>query len=78
LGEGGPLRNLAGEEYRRAFGVELGLGLVRSSNPKEQGPPANAPASPSIGQGIEPFQVMVNAKELPTVEFVDYTFVFPH
>ena len=39
--------------------------------------PANAPASPSIGQGIEPFQMMVNAKELPTVEFADYTFVFP-
>ena len=26
--------------------------------------PANAPASPSISQGIEPFQMMVNAKEL--------------
>ena len=24
-----------------------------------------------------PFQMMVNAKELPTVEFADYTFVFP-
>src|SRR5262249_38288277 len=33
----GPFRNLAGEEYRRAFGVELGLGLIRSSNPKKQG-----------------------------------------
>jgi hypothetical protein len=40
--------------------------------------PANAPASPSIGQGIEPFQIMVNAKELPTVEFADYTLVFAH
>jgi hypothetical protein len=40
--------------------------------------PANAPASPSIGQGIEPFQIMVNAKELPTVEYADYTFVFAH
>jgi hypothetical protein len=39
--------------------------------------PANAPASPSTVQGIEPFQIMVNAKELPTVEFADYTFVFP-
>jgi hypothetical protein len=26
----------------------------------------------------EPFQMMVNAKELPTVEFADYTFVFAH
>ena len=29
-------------------------------------------------QGIEPLQMMVNAKELPTVEFADYTFVFAH
>jgi hypothetical protein len=34
--------------------------------------PADAPASPSIGQGIEPFQMMVNAKDcrplsLPTI-----------
>ena len=40
--------------------------------------PAKAPVSPSIGQGIEPLQMMVNAEELPTVEFVDYTFVFAH
>ena len=40
--------------------------------------PANTPASPSLGQGIEPFQMMVNAKGMPTVEFVDYTFVFAH
>jgi hypothetical protein len=38
--------------------------------------PTNARVSPSIGQGIEPFKLMVNAKELPDVEFVDYTFVF--
>ena len=38
----------------------------------------NARVAPSIVQGIEPFQMMVNAKELPTVEFVDYTFVFAH
>ena len=38
--------------------------------------PANAPVSPPIGQGIEPFKLMMNAKELPAVEFVDYTFVF--
>ena len=33
--------------------------------------------APSTVQGIEPLQIMVNAKELPTVEFADYTFVFP-
>ena len=36
----------------------------------------NARVAPSSGQGIESFQLMMNAKELPTVEFGDYTFVF--
>jgi hypothetical protein len=35
-----------------------------------------ARVSPSIGQGIQPFQLMVNAKGLPTEEFAYYTFVF--
>ena len=51
--------------------IAIGFGVWAAS-------PANAPVSPSIGQGIEPFQMMVNAKELPTVEFADYTFVFAH
>jgi hypothetical protein len=38
----------------------------------------NARVVPSMFQGIEPFQVMMTANELPTVEFADYTFVFPH
>ena len=37
---------------------------------------ATARVAPSTGDGIEPFQLMMNAKELPGVEFVDYTFVF--
>jgi hypothetical protein len=40
--------------------------------------PTNAPVSPSIAQGIQPLQLMVNAKEMPIVEFADYTFVFAH
>jgi hypothetical protein len=28
------------------------------------------------GSGIEPFQLMMNARELPIVEFADHTFVF--
>jgi hypothetical protein len=36
----------------------------------------NARVSRSIGQRIQPFQLMMNAKELPTAEFADYTFVF--
>ena len=35
-----------------------------------------ARVAPSTGDGIEPFQLMMNAKQLPAVEFVDYTFVF--
>ena len=49
--------------------IAIGFGVWAAS-------PTNAPVSPSIGQGIETFQMMVNAKELPTVEFADYTFVF--
>ena len=36
----------------------------------------NARVAPSIGPGIEPFQLMMNTTDLPIVEFVDYTFVF--
>ena len=49
--------------------IAIGFGVWAAS-------PANAPVSPSISQGIEPFKLMVNAKDLPTVEFADYTFVF--
>jgi hypothetical protein len=37
--------------------------------------PTNTRA-PSTGQGIEPVQLMMNAKGLPSVEFADYTFVY--
>ena len=49
--------------------IVIGFGLWAAS-------PAKAPVSPSIGQGIEPHQLMVNAKDLSRAEFVDYTFVF--
>jgi hypothetical protein len=29
-----------------------------------------------MGQGIETFEIMLNAKGLPTQAFADYTFVF--
>ena len=51
--------------------IAIGFGVWAAS-------PTNTPAFPSTVQGIEPLQMMVNAKELPTVEFVDYTFVFAH
>jgi hypothetical protein len=36
----------------------------------------NARVSPSMGQSVEPFQMMMNAKGLAVAEFADYTFVF--
>jgi len=49
--------------------IATGLGVWAAS-------PTNARVSRSMGQGIQSFQLMVNAKGLPTAEFVDYTFVF--
>ncbi|HJZ78831.1 MAG TPA: hypothetical protein VKD91_00740 [Pyrinomonadaceae bacterium] len=40
--------------------------------------PTTARVSPSIGQGIEPFKLMVSAKDMPRAELVDYSFVFSH
>jgi hypothetical protein len=37
----------------------------------------NARVVSSVGQGIEPLEVMITAKGLPTAEYADYTFVFP-
>jgi hypothetical protein len=37
--------------------------------------PTNA-SVPSAGTGLEPFQFMLNANNLPTTEFAGYTFVF--
>jgi len=50
--------------------IATGLGVWAAA-------PTNAPVTPSIGQAIEPLQLMVTAKGLPAMEFVDYTFVFP-
>jgi hypothetical protein len=52
--------------------IAIGFGVWAAS------PTANMPVSPSIGEGIEPFQMMVSAKEMPAVEIADYTFVFAH
>jgi hypothetical protein len=32
--------------------------------------------APIEARGIDPLQITINAKELPTEEFVDYSFVF--
>jgi hypothetical protein len=44
--------------------------------PRSVGGLTNARVAPPMGHGIEPFQLMMNAKELPSPEFEDYTFVF--
>jgi hypothetical protein len=64
------MRNTALFAFSPAL-IAIGFGVWVAS-------PTNAPVSPSIVQGVEPLQMMVNAKELPTVEFADYTFVFAH
>ncbi len=38
--------------------------------------PSNAARVPSTSQGIEPIQLMMNAKDLPTAEVYDHGFVF--
>jgi len=37
---------------------------------------ASTPVAPAVGQGIDPSQMMTNARGLATAELVDYTFVF--
>jgi hypothetical protein len=49
--------------------IATGLGIWAAS-------PTTARVSPSMGQGIETFEIMLNAKGLPTQAFADYTFVF--
>ena len=46
----------------------IGVGVWAAS-------PTNARV-PSLGQGINPQHLMMNARALPAPEFADYTFVF--
>jgi hypothetical protein len=32
--------------------------------------------TPALAEGIDPSQMTINARDLPTEEFTDYTFVF--
>jgi small-conductance mechanosensitive channel len=49
--------------------VAIGVGVWATST-------TDARLASSISQGIEPLQLMMNAKSLATAEFDDYTFVF--
>jgi hypothetical protein len=49
--------------------IATGLGIWAAST-------TNARVAPQWVTAIEPFQLMINAKELPSPEFADYTFVF--
>jgi hypothetical protein len=49
--------------------IAIGLGLWAAST-------TDAHVALPMGDGIEAFHLMVNAKDLPAAEFEDYTFVF--
>jgi hypothetical protein len=49
--------------------IATGLGIWAAST-------TDARVALPMGHGIEPLQLMMNAKELPSPEFADYTFVF--
>jgi hypothetical protein len=49
--------------------VATGFGVWAAST-------TNARVVPSIGQGIEPFQLMMNAKDLPAQHYDDFSMVF--
>jgi hypothetical protein len=48
--------------------IATGFGVLAAA-------PTNARA-PSTGQGIEPFQLMMNAKDLPAQHYDDFSMVF--
>src|SRR5262249_28439114 len=49
--------------------VAIGFGVWNASSGARA-------VAPPLGQGIDPHQMMMNSKGVPTAEFVDYTFVF--
>jgi hypothetical protein len=61
-------------QYTAAFGavatalIAIGFGVWAAVPTKAR--------VPSTGHGIEPFQLMMNAKGLPTAEAYDHGFVF--
>ena len=48
--------------------VAIGLGVWTAST--------HTPVAASVGQGVNPSQMMTNTRGLAPMEFVDYTFVF--
>ena len=63
------MRKISSFAVAAAALVATGLGVWAASA-------TNGGVAPSISHRIEPLQLMMNAKELPSVEFADYTFVF--
>ena len=74
----GMVWHVAHRELDWAIGAPSGS-IVGSSMSKASlmALPSNARV-PSIGSGIDPHQMMMNARAMPTTEFVDYSFVFVH
>ena len=59
---------IAGAAFGAAALIAIGFGVWAVAPTEARVPP--------IGQGIDPLQLMMNAKGLPSEEFTDYTFVF--
>jgi len=49
--------------------VAIGVGVWTAST--------STPAVPSVSQGVDPHEIMLNTRGLATAELVDYTLVFP-
>jgi hypothetical protein len=58
-----------------AFGAAIAAATIATGFGVWATSPSNARV-PSTGPGVETFQLMMNAKDLPSVELVDCTFVF--
>ena len=63
------MRKISSFAVAAAALVATGFGVWATSNSYGRVPP-------SMSHRIEPLQLMMNAKELPSVEFADHTFVF--
>ena len=71
-----PNRRIQFPTIRRGSGNRSGLDMFTPPVHRYPTCRQDVIAYPLDGSGIEPFQLMMNAKGLPTEEFADYTFVF--
>jgi hypothetical protein len=72
------VRKVLNPSTRATGNGEITLSPAAVETPRPPLRDGNSPPVPSMGTGVEveTFQLMMNAKDLPSVELVDYTFVF--